>query len=92
MFAQRTQKPVNYCISQHRKALLYARAGEDIPNLREDFSGDAEFDDAQFGEEQTGSRWNFSPCSALEEDHAIEDDAGLRAVGTHRFSGGFRLL
>src|ERR1044071_4066767 len=91
VFAQRTQKPINHCVGQSGKAPLYARAGENIPNLREDFAGDAEFDYSQLGEEQTGSRGTFSPRRTLEEDHAIEDDPSLRALGTHRFSGRFRL-
>ena len=77
MVTQCSQKPVYHGISQRREALLYPRASEDIPDLREDFGGDAEFDDAQLSEEQTGSRGTFLPRSALEEDHAIEDDAGL---------------
>jgi len=51
MFAQCTQKPVNHRRSQRGEALLYLRTGENIPDLREDFRGDAEFDDAQLSEE-----------------------------------------
>ena len=92
MLSQCNQELLNHCLSQSGKALPDFRAGQNISDFGEDFFGNAEFNDSQLSEEQTGSRGTFSPGSALQEDHAIEDYTGLRGLGAHRFSGGVRLL
>ena len=59
-------------------------------DFRDNFFGYAQLNHRQFNEQQTGSRGTVSPSGALQEDHAVEDGADLRAVSAHRFFEEFR--